>query len=138
MSAHTITLHLPALLYQYLRARAEEAHRSLEAELLEVVATAIPAAEELSPELSEAVSSLTVLADDELLRVTGSKMPSESAARLEELHWQRQRTGLTESESSELSHLMHLYEKTMLVRAQAALLLKQRGHEIAPTAFTAE
>jgi hypothetical protein len=41
MAARAITLHLPGPLFEKIERRAREAHRSIEAELLEVVATAI-------------------------------------------------------------------------------------------------
>jgi hypothetical protein len=53
------------------------------------------------------------------------------AAELEALHLKRQREGLTESETETLARLVRQYERAMLVRAQAAALLKQRGYDVA-------
>ena len=57
-------------------------------------------------------------------------MPEPLAARLEELNWHRQAAGLNERETDEASRLLRLYERTLLVRARAAKLLKDRGHDL--------
>lgn len=132
MSAHTVTLRLPAPLYERLRERAEESHRSLESELLEVVAAVVPVPEELPSELGEAVEALNLLSDEELLQAARSRMSGDSAARLEELNRKRQSVGLDEDEARDLARLLQIYEKTMLVRSQAAKLLHQRGHRLSP------
>jgi hypothetical protein len=87
-------------------------------------------ADALSPDLTLAIEHLSTLSDRELEWAARNHLPEESAARLEELHWKRDREGLNEAEARELSHLVALYERTMLVRAQAAMLLRQRGHEL--------
>ena len=132
MSPRTVTLELPGLLYQQLAHRAAEAHRSVEAELLDVVATAVPALDETPAELGDVVSTLAALDDEELLRAAGSRMPEPLAARLEELNWKQQATGLTETESDEAARLVGLYERTLLVRASAAKFLKDRGRDLPP------
>jgi len=132
VSPRTVTLELPGLLYQQLAHRAAEAHRSVEAELLDVVATAVPALDETPAELGDVVSTLAALDDEELLRAAGSRMPEPLAARLEELNWKQQATGLTETESDEAARLVGLYERTLLVRASAAKFLKDRGRDLPP------
>jgi hypothetical protein len=57
-------------------------------------------------------------------------LPADAAARLEELHLKRQREGLTEQQENEAAALIRQYERVMLIRAQAAALLKQRGHDV--------
>jgi len=42
----------------------------------------------------------------------------------------RQSEGLTETEYKDVARLVRQYEQTMLIRAQAAALLKQRGHDV--------
>jgi hypothetical protein len=49
---------------------------------------------------------------------------------MENLHHKRQREGLTEAEDETLQRLVQQYERYMLVRAQAASLLQQRGHDV--------
>jgi hypothetical protein len=54
----------------------------------------------------------------------------ELAAELETLHFRRQREDLQEVDSQRCAELLRAYERAMLVRAQAAALLKQRGIEV--------
>ena len=126
----SVTLNLPAALYARLRRMAEDAHRSVEDELLDVVAAAVPDADELSADLAEAVSQLTVLDDAALVHAATAAMPVDAAEELERLHLKRQREGLTEAETQAAAALTRLYERTMLVRAEAAALLAERGRDV--------
>ncbi len=130
MAVQSITLNLPSALYNHLKQRAEQTRRTVEAELLEVVATAVPIADELPPDLAEAISPLALLDDEALWRATRSHLPAEAASQMEDLHLKRQREGLSEAEQQTLTGLVRQYERAMLVRAQAAALLKQRGYDV--------
>jgi len=130
MSARAVTLQLPDPLYAQIEHRAAEAHRTIEAELLDVVATAVPLSDELPQDLEDAVSHLSLLGDGDLRQAAISRMPEPLATRLEELNWQRQATGLNEHELAEASQLLRLYERTLLVRASAAMLLRDRGRDL--------
>jgi uncharacterized protein YnzC (UPF0291/DUF896 family) len=57
-------------------------------------------------------------------------MTAEQRQRLETLHDKQQREGLTPEEKAEEQALLSLYRETLLVRAQAAALLKQRGYDV--------
>ena len=130
MSVQPITINLPTILYSRLRRRAEQSRHTVEAELLEVVTTAMPVADDLPADLSEAISPLSLLDDAALWRAARSRLASETAAQLEALHLKRQRDGLTATEEQILAGLVRQYERVMLVRAQAAALLKQRGQDV--------
>ncbi len=130
MAVQTVTLDLPAALYQQLKRRADATLRSVEDELLTVVATAVPASDELPQDLEEAISPLALLNDEALWRAARTKISPEAAEHLEELHTKRRHEGLTGAETHALTALMWQYDRAMLVRAQAAALLKQRGHDV--------
>jgi hypothetical protein len=104
----------------------------VEDETLDVLATALPAADELPADLVEAVAPLALLDDQELWRAARSHLAAEAAAQLEELHNKRQREGVTEPQSQQLAALVREYERALLVRARAAALLQQRGHDVTP------
>ena len=57
-------------------------------------------------------------------------MTAEQRERLEALHDKQQREGLTAEEQAEEQALLALYRETLLVRAQATVLLKQRGYDV--------
>jgi DNA-binding helix-hairpin-helix protein with protein kinase domain len=137
MSEHTLTLTLPATIYQMLKDRAEGSKRTVEDEIKEILVTAVPEAAELSADLQEAISSLSAMRDDELWRAARSQLTLEDAAELEALHdKQREREELSEAERQRLTALMYQYERSMLTRAQAAALLRQRGHDISSLVAT--
>jgi len=121
---------MPSALYDRIKRRAEQAHRSVEAELLEAVAMAVPAADELPPELAETISSLAHLDDETLQRAARSHFSAEKATELEALHLKRQDEGLTEDEAQRAAELTRHYEQAMLIRAQAMALLMQRGYDV--------
>jgi len=130
MSIQPVTLHLPKSLYNQIRRKAEKSHRTVEAEILEVVASAIPASDELPDELAQAIADLKLLDDESLWRAARSHLPAESSSVMERLHLKRQQEGLSEIEVQSLAGLVRQYERAMLVRAQASALLKNRGHDI--------
>ena len=105
--------------------------RTVEDELLEVLATAVPVTDDLPAELSAAITPLATLNDADLWRAAQTQLPANVAARLEGLHLKRQREGLTGHQEREAAALIRQYERAMLIRAQAAALLKQRGHDVA-------
>lgn len=130
MTVQTVTLSMPSTLYDRIKRRAEQARRSVEAELLEAVAMAVPVADELPPDLVETISSLAHLDDETLQRAARSHFPAEKATELEALHLKRQDEGLTEDEAQRAVELTRQYERAMLIRAQATALLMQRGHDV--------
>lgn len=130
MTAHAITLHLPEILYERFRQRAEWSRRSLETELLEAVASAAPAAAELSPEVIRDIEALEGLADEELWQLARKAMSREAGQALETLHLKQRDEGLSRDEDAARARLIQEYEQTMLIRAQAIRLLKDRGHDV--------
>lgn len=57
-------------------------------------------------------------------------MPAPQRERLEELNDKQQREHLSLEEQQEAQALVALYRETILVRAQAAVLLKQRRYDV--------
>jgi plasmid stability protein len=125
-----ITISLPNLLYQKLKARAEQTQRSVEAEALDALVAAVPAVDELSADLEASLAQLALLDDEALWRAARTTFAADAARQLEDLHLKRQREGLTEREAQAAAALLQQYERAMLVRAQAVALLKQRGHDV--------
>ena len=130
MTKHPVTLDLPEELYARVERRAAQTRRSVADAVLDVLASAIPASDALPADLAETVASLALLDDAALWRAARSHLDAAAAARLEDLHLKRQGEGLTEAEAAEVARLVRQYERFMLVRAQAAALLKQRGQDV--------
>ncbi len=136
MSIQTLTLRLPDGLYARLQQRARESHRTLEAELLELLSSAVPGHQDLPNSLSADLAQLDTMDDAELWRAARSRLSKKAAAKLEALHVKRQSEGLSESEAQVLAELVGQYERSMLIRARAAALLKERGHDLSGLAAT--
>lgn len=130
MPAQAITLQLPSPLYERFKRRADESRRTVEAELLDVVAHAAPETEELPPDLSDSLAQLDALPDETLWQLARSHLSREESAELEELHLKRQSEGLTPQESARTAFLVGQYERSMVLRAHAARVLKERGHDV--------
>jgi plasmid stability protein len=123
-------IELPESLYAQLQARAARRQRTVADEVLDVLTGATPATEALTDELEDALAQLTSVDDVALWQAARSHMPTDAAERLQELNLKRQREGLAAAEQQESDRLIHQYERSMLIRAQAAALLKQRGNDI--------
>ncbi len=131
MAAQALTLRIPAPLYMQLKERAERAQRSLEAESLAIVAAVVGREDEELPEdLAQAVRDLEVLDDEALWNAARTRLPDETRARFDALNFKQQSEGLTPTERAQQEHLLHQSDRTMLVRAHAARLLKERGHDV--------
>ncbi|WP_437760856.1 hypothetical protein [Sorangium sp. So ce1389] len=130
MGAQQITLNLPDALYEQLKAAAERSRRSLDEVLMEAVAALAPVLSTTSTGLRSSLAQMAYLNDAALFQAARSTMAPEQRARLEALHDQQQRSGLDRAEQAEEQALLDLYHETLLVRAQAAVLLKQRGYDV--------
>lgn len=130
MLTQTVTLQVPEELYARVRARAERSQRPVEAEFVSILREAVPGSDELPPELAAALVSLDHLDDVKLWEVAGKRLPDQVADELQELHLKQQRVGLTNAERVTADKLGEQYDQAMLVRARAAALLKERGHDV--------
>lgn len=137
MSAHQVTLSLPDVLHEQIKAAAQRSRRSLEDVLVEIVTALVPALGAASKDTRIELAEMAFLNDAALWHAARGGMAPEQRARLEELHEKQQRSGLDAAERSEEQALLGLYHEALLVRAQAAVLLKQRGYDVAdPEQFT--
>lgn len=131
MTAQALTLRIPAPLYMHLKDRAERAERSLEDELLAVVAAVVEHdAEELPEDLAQAIRDLEILDDEALWNAAQTRLPDEARVQFDALSFKQQSEGVTPAERAQQEHLLHQSDRTMLVRAHAARLLKERGHDV--------
>lgn len=126
-----MTVNLPAMLYERLLRRAQETRRTVELELVEAAVAGLSRpTDELPADLSNAIAPLALLDDAALFRAAQSRLSGEALSTLEELHLKRQDAGLTAAEVESLDLLTKQYERTLLIRAEAAALLKRRGHDV--------
>jgi hypothetical protein len=130
VAAQAVTVNLPGPLYERLARRATRTHRTIEAELVDAVATLPDEPDDLPADMVEAIAALHLLGDEELWRAARQSLAPEKASEIEGLHRKRQRGGLSASELEALATLMKEYTRIMLVRSRSAALLKQRRHDV--------
>jgi hypothetical protein len=129
MAAHPVTLRLPEPLYAHFQSRARQTRRTLEAELLDAVATVAADEEQLPQDVARAITDLEFLNDEELWRVARNRLSDKTRSHLEALNLKQQREALTPAEQVTLEQLVHQYDRAVLIRAEAARLLKERGQD---------
>ena len=133
MATKSITLQLPENLYELYRQRAEQAHRSEEDEVLEVVLAAAPT-NDLPVELSKELEGLKLLGDKALWKTAAqSHLTSGEAKTLAQLNRKRQSNPsapLTAKEAQIQREPLYQYERRLLIRSCALFLLKERGLDI--------
>jgi hypothetical protein len=130
MTARAVTLNLPQLVYERFQRRAEKTDRTIEAELLDVVAAAPVVNDDFPAKLEEELASLALLDDERLWLAARSRMPDKEAELIAKLNYKQQRDGLKKAELATLNHLGREYDRYLLIRAEAAVLLKRRGVDI--------
>src|SRR5919199_6890618 len=131
MAVQEVTLSLPEAVDEQIRRAAEHAKWPVNDLLVEAVVAAAPAGEALAGDMRSALAQMAYLNDAALWQAARATMPVMQRERLESLHIQQQRGPLTAEEAAEEQVLLKLYRDTIVVRAQAAMLLKQRGYNIA-------
>lgn len=131
MSNQSVIIDLPENIYNKYKQRAEQKQRSVEAEIVESIAKAVPTNDdELSAELEDLVSQLAFLDDKALLRIARNNLSRKVAARIETLHFKRQSEGLADSENKELAELMKKFERWFVLRNEALGILIERGQDV--------
>lgn len=134
MDTKTVTLQIPEPLYERYKQWAEQSNRSIEEEVLEVVSASAPP-EGISPDLAKELEALKLLGDKALWNVAAkSHLTARESQKVAQLNSKQQREGadsLSPEEVQTKNELLYQYERRMLIRARALLLLKQRGLDIA-------
>jgi len=137
MTLQAVTLNLPKTVYEQIRRAAEKAQRPVDEVLVEAVVAVAPVMDTASEKQRTALAQMAYLNDAALWQAARATMPAEQRDCLEALHHQQQSQGLTAEERAEEQALLALYRETLLIRAQAAVLLKQRGYDVSnPQQFT--
>lgn len=131
MTARTITLTIPEGLYSRAEHAAQRLRRSVDEVLLKAVETALPTEATLPTELAQTLDSLMFMNDAALWEAAKSTLATEQSAQLETLVSESKQRLLTADEQRQLDSLVSAFQRVMVVRAKAAVLLKTRGYDIA-------
>jgi hypothetical protein len=109
---------------------AEITHRSVEDVLATTVNVALPQIPDLPADLADELAAMTMLNDEALWAATESSLSPVQQRRLSQLTHAGGSRPLTAAESSELAHLLDLYDRSVVRRARAFALLAHRGYQI--------
>ena len=109
---------------------AQRLQQPLEKVLLDAVATALPLLDDLPPEMVDDIAALALLNDAALWRAARSTLSTSSQKQMDVLLDKKGQGNLTPAEQQKLDRLLAEYERSVLIRSQAALLLKQRAYDI--------
>jgi len=130
MATQTVTLQLPEEIYNRVKRNAEAMKQPVEKVLVEAISASIPSVDGLPLDIKEELEALEGLSDDKLWEVARSMMPTPQQRKYSNLLRKNSAGTLTEGEQKELSNLGTEARRLTLRKAQAYVLLKQRGHQI--------
>ena len=130
MTAQTILITLPEKIYRRLEQKSNQTNRSLADEAVVAVAESLPGDEQLPGTLTQELTQLAWLTDNELWQAARLTATDEEAEQMQVLLEKQQREGLTPVERQHVDQLSAFFNRIMLVRAEASVLLKKRGHDI--------
>ena len=130
MNLQRVTIILPEPIYQRVKRRSQQMQRSVAEELAAVVAASLPEQESLPADIEQELLQLELFTEEELWRAARMTAPADKSERMRVLVEKQQLEGLTDLEKQELALLSHFFNRVMLVRAKAAVLLKECGHDV--------
>lgn len=130
MTVKTLTVTLPEPIFLKLQKAAEMTYRSVDDLLASTIDATLSAPPNLPDELTRELAALHLLSDEALWAALQPSLSPTEQHRLHQLnHLAGERT-LTNAETTEQTALLNAYYRSMLRRAQAIAILKQRGHDI--------
>jgi plasmid stability protein len=125
-----VTLTLPDDLYARLQRRASDTQRSLADEAIEAMAMTLPTVDDLPQPIARELAALADLDDERLWQAAQRTLTRRDDRRLRALTRRQRETPLAIAEEQELDWLLDRLEDVGLIRARAAALLKERGHDV--------
>lgn len=126
----SINVDIPGPVFESLSRRAEDAQRTVADMARELIVNSVPLDDGISPAVALELAKMPEWSDAELWDAARMRVPTSDSDRLEELNFHGSAGTLTPAERDEQRSLLANCDRVMLVRAQAAVLLKERGHDI--------
>ena len=126
MNPSLIELQIPQEILERARQIATESNRSVESVLLDAIALLFGTL----PNNSLSLDELKTYNDEQLWAIVHQRLLLPQDTRLRQLVELGKQGLLSDDEKGEMQDLMDLVDHQMLLRSEALLLLKQRGHDI--------
>ncbi|MBZ0297594.1 MAG: hypothetical protein K8L99_33870 [Anaerolineae bacterium] len=133
--ADAIILTIPEDISSRARQIAETTAQPVEQVLLEHLKSLTSPLPTLPPEEQAELDAHAHLSDDALWTIAREQMPDEIQARAHALMSQNSHSALTDEERAELELLTARSDRLMLRKAEAATILRQRGHSFSQQDF---
>lgn len=131
MTNFPVTLTVPSHIYERAKQIANRSERSIEDVLVNLLESTLTLPSLPANEQRE-LDALASLSDDALWTIAREQMTAPKQQRMQELMDGNNKGILTFSEKSELANLVEDGHRLMLRKAQAVVLLKERGHDVSP------
>jgi|LakMenEpi03Aug12_release.lakeMendotaPanAssembly.Ray.scaffolds.fasta_scaffold617458_2 adenylate cyclase len=129
VAAETVTLQVPGQLYARARQTAGN-QQALEQLLVSAMVSGLSLLDDLPDEMVMDMATLALLNDRALWRVARQTMPEEHYERMDELLALKSQNLLSVAQQQELDTYLAEYDRIVLQRAHAAVLLKQRDYDL--------
>lgn len=126
MSQPTVELQIPPEVYERARQIAKASNRSVES----VLSDGLTLLFGTLPDTGTSPDKLTNYTDEQLWAVVHQRLAWPQDTRLRELVALGKQGQITNDEKIEMERLIDLVDHQMLLRSEALLLLKQRGHNV--------
>ncbi|KAA0230032.1 hypothetical protein KJ068_16690 [bacterium] len=127
MTFQTITLNIPARVYQRVQRAAEAVQSPIEKVIVETLDTALPSLDDVPPEMVDELAGMSTLSVKSLWQAARSIMSAKQQARLRRLTALQRERPLKPAEVRQLDGLVNEYARVTLRKAHAYALLHKRG-----------
>lgn len=121
------TITVEPTVWQQLEQIAQSSSQPINQLIHEAIVASLPT---LSQELETELANLELLTEEELWRAARLQAPADKTEQMQLLVEKQQLEGLTENEQQEAQLLANFFNRIMLVRAKAAVLLQEKGHDV--------
>ncbi|MCP5097975.1 MAG: ribbon-helix-helix protein, CopG family [Chloroflexi bacterium] len=125
-----VTVNLPDSLVHEIETKARQQKRSVSAVVRELILQGWPSLPPLPHEVEVELAAFTNLSDDVLWLLARSTLTKDEQENLAALNYQAKQRVLTKEEEASREKLLNAYNRSMVRRAQATLLLKTRGYDL--------
>ncbi len=136
MLQQTISVTLPEPTIRKLQRIAEVSYRTIDELLASMIDTTFIAPSNIADDIAGEITAMRLFSDAALWAAVQSSLSMAQQTRLSQLNQYAGERKLTPAETNEQQALIDQYRRSILRRAQALALLKQRGHVIQPNKLT--
>ena len=127
-----VVIDLPMFAYEHLQQLATSQQRDLRAIASDLILAELPALPPLPVEIEQELAAFTHLSNEVLTLLANSTLSPQELAQLAQLNEQAQASKLSAVQEARRQQLLDAYDRILVRRAQAALLLRLRGQTQSP------